>query len=103
MRYANKQPPTKEQVAQAALFELNKEYTFALGRVTSSIREAYALVRRAEMTPGVDVQMLSEWFNQYSRELETFHALRKEGTDEVDDAGPIEAGEIIEADWSDVP
>jgi hypothetical protein len=101
MRYANQQPPTKEQEAKAGLFALAAPYTFALAEVNAAVRKAYALVKEAEQVPGADVLMLNGWFNQFSPEMETFAELHQAWTDEVDEARPIEVGKIIEAD--DVP
>jgi hypothetical protein len=96
LRY--QQPPTKEQLAKAALFELNKDYTYALAEVTASIRKAHGLVVKAERFEGVDVQMLQEWLIQFDREMRNFDELKQAWLDEVDNAGPIK-------DWriSDLP
>jgi hypothetical protein len=101
LRY--QQPPTKEQRAVAGLFALAAPYTLALAEVNAAVRKAFALVKEAEKTPGADVLMLNGWFNQFSPEMETFAELHKAWTDEVDEAHPIEAGKILEADGSDVP
>jgi hypothetical protein len=94
MRYANQQPPTKEQTAKAELLKLARPYTFALAKVNASVREAYALVKEAEKVPGADVLMLNGWFNQFSPEMTTFAELHQAWTDEVDEAHPIEVGKI---------
>jgi hypothetical protein len=98
MRYANQEPPTKEQTALAALFELALPYTYALTDIKTGIRKAYALARQAETIPGADVQMLSEWFGQFSDEMRTFAELTQTWTDEVDMAHPIaNVGAVAEA------
>jgi hypothetical protein len=97
LRDSNRPPPTKEQIAQAALFELNRDYTIALAEVNAAVRKAHALVVEAEKIPGVDALMLNGWFNQYSPEMSTFAELHQAWTDEVDEAAPIEVGKIKEA------
>jgi hypothetical protein len=96
LRY--QQPPTKEQIAQAVLTEMTPEYSIAIAKVNGAIREAYALVVKAEKIEGIDAQRLSEWLNQFSPDMQTFHDLTTTWTDEVDNAGPVK-------DWriSDLP
>jgi hypothetical protein len=99
LRY--QQPPTKEQTALAGLAKLAVPYTYAIAEINAAIRTAYAIAQQAEATIGADVQMLSEWFGQYSREMGIFAELREAWTDEVDNAKPIDVGSIKEA--GDVP
>jgi len=82
------QPPTKEQVAQAALQKMTEEYTYALAKVNSSIRDAISLVAKAEKIENVNVQQLNEWLNQFEVEMKTFHGLKDCWLDAVDNAGP---------------
>jgi hypothetical protein len=90
-------PPTKEQTALAGLQKLNEPYSYALAKINAGIREARALVSQAEKTPGVDVQMLSEWLNAFDLEMRTFDTQKENWLYEVDNAGPIDAGRIVEA------
>ena len=95
MRYANQQPPTKEQTALAALMKMNQSYGNALARILNGMHEAYAIVWEAEKTPGTDVQMLSEWLGQFDVEMQGFHTLMQGWLAEVDNAHPIKVGEIV--------
>jgi hypothetical protein len=94
LRY--QQPPTKQQLALAALQKLNEPYTFALARINGAIREAYNLVREAEKTPGVDALQLNEWLNQFDIEMQAFNTARESWTNEIDNASPIEVGKILD-------
>jgi hypothetical protein len=96
LRY--QEPPTREQIARAALDDLTRDYTVALGEVNSSLRRAHALLVTAEKIEGVNVQQLSEWLNQFDMEMRAFTDLHQAWTDEIDNAGPIK-------DWriSDLP
>jgi hypothetical protein len=96
LRY--QQPPTKEQLALAALNGLTRDYTIALGEVNSALRKVYALVTEAERIENVNVQQLSDWLKMFDGEDRTFTELRKAWENEVENAGPI-------ADWrlSDLP
>jgi hypothetical protein len=96
LRY--QQPPTKEQLALAALNGLTRDYTIALGEVNSALRKVYALVTEAERIENVNVQQLSDWLKMFDGEERTFTELREAWENEVENAGPI-------ADWrlSDLP
>jgi hypothetical protein len=94
LRY--QQPPTKQQLALAALRKMNEPYTFALARINGAIREAYNLVREAEKTPGVDALQLNEWLNQFDIEMQAFNTARESWTNEIDNASPIEVGKILD-------
>jgi hypothetical protein len=98
MRVSGQEPPTKERIAGDMLNKMNPEYTIAIAKVNGAIREAYALVVKAEKIEGVNVQQLSEWLLRFSPDIQTFHDLCQTWTDETDNAGPI-------ADWriSDLP
>jgi hypothetical protein len=98
MRLAGQEPPTKEQIAQTALTGMTGEYSIAIAQVNGAIREAYALVAKAEKIEGVNVQQLSEWLGQFSPDIQTFHDVTRTWMDEIDNAGPIK-------DWriSDLP
>jgi hypothetical protein len=98
MRLSGQEPPTKEQIAQAALVKMTPAYSVAIAQVNGAIREAYALVVEAEKIEGIDAQRLSEWLNQFSPDMRTFSDLTGTWTDEIDNAGPIK-------DWriSDLP
>jgi hypothetical protein len=98
MRLSGQEPPTKEQIAQIALVKMTPEYSIAIARVNGAIREAHALVAEAEKIEGIDAQRLSEWLNQFSPDMQTFHDLAGTWTDEIDNAAPIK-------DWriSDLP
>jgi hypothetical protein len=98
MRLSGQEPPTKEQIAHTALVKMTPEYSIAIARVNGAIREAHALVAEAEKIEGIDAQRLSEWLNQFSPDMQTFHDLAGTWTDEIDNAAPIK-------DWriSDLP
>ncbi|MDR2941795.1 MAG: DUF3102 domain-containing protein [Treponema sp.] len=96
----HQQPPTKEQIAQAALQKFNEPYTFVLARINGGIREAYNIVREAEKIPGVNALQLNEWLNQFDIEMQAFDNAKQGWLDEVDNASPIEVGKI--RDVSDV-
>jgi hypothetical protein len=98
MRLAGQEPPTKEHIAQTELTGMTAGYSVAIARVNGAIREAYALVAQAEKIEGVNVQQLSEWLGQFSKDILTFHDITKTWMDEIDNAGPIK-------DWriSDLP
>jgi hypothetical protein len=96
LRY--QQPPTREQIAKAALDGMNRDYTVALGEVNGALRNAYALVVKAEKTKGVNVQQLNDWLNQFDREMSAFAELSKAWTDEIEEAGPMAGWRI-----SDLP
>jgi hypothetical protein len=98
MRVSGQEPPTRERIAGDMLNKMTPEYTIAVSRVNGAIREAYALVVKAEKIEGVNVQQLSEWLIQFSPDIQTFHDLHQTWTNEIDNAGPI-------ADWriSDLP
>jgi hypothetical protein len=98
MRLSGQEPPTKEQIAQTALTGMTPEYSIAIAKVNGAIREAYALVVKAEKIGGVNVQQLSEWLGQFSPDMQTFHDLVQTWTDEADNAAPIADGRI-----SDLP
>jgi hypothetical protein len=90
-----RQPPTKAQVAQAALEALSGNYTIVLfGEIKASIHKAYNIVREAEKTPGVNVQQLNEWLGQFSNAMKDIEDARQIWLDEVDNASPIEVGKI---------
>jgi hypothetical protein len=93
-----RQPPTKEQIAGDTLVKMTPDYSIAIAKVNGAVREAYALVVKAEKIEGVDAQRLSEWLNQFSPDMQTFHDLTGTWTDEIDNAGPVK-------DWriSDLP
>jgi len=80
--------PTKEQVAARILEDMAGAYTFALARVNKEIRDAMAIVAKAERIEGVSVQQLSEWLGQFDGDMRTFHELRESWTNEVDNAAP---------------
>jgi len=84
----NRLPPTKEQVAQAALYGLNKEYTIALAEVNSSIRNVLSLIAKAEKIEDVNVQQLNDWMGQFDMEMNTFRGLSECWTDVLDNLGP---------------
>jgi len=92
------QPPTKEQAAQAALQKMNEEYTIALAKVNSSIRDAISLIAKAEKIENVNAQQLNEWLNQFEVEMKTFDGLCNCWINNVENAGP-------QKDWriSDLP
>jgi hypothetical protein len=96
LRY--QQPPTQEQIAQAALQKLNEEYTYTLAKINSNLREAYATVVKAEKIENVNVQQLSDWLGQFDIEMNAFRELNEAWTNEIDNAGPMQ-------DWriSDLP
>jgi hypothetical protein len=96
LRY--RQPLTKEQIAKAALDALTRDYTVALGEVNSSLRNALALLVKAEKIEDVKVQQLSDWLNQFDIEMTAFTDLCQTWTNEIDNAGPVK-------DWriSDLP
>jgi hypothetical protein len=96
LRY--QQPPTKEQIAKAALDGMIEDYTYALAEVNSALRKAYALLTDAERIENVNVQQLSDWLRIFDGEIETFGELREAWENEIENAGPI-------ADWrlSDLP
>jgi hypothetical protein len=85
----NRQPPTPEQIAQAELQKFTEQYTFALGKVNSSLREAFALVAKAEQIKGVNVQQLTDWLRQFDREMNTFSELSEGWIAEIDNVGPM--------------
>jgi hypothetical protein len=93
LRY--QQPPTKEQTALAAIMKLSEGYGYALAKINTAIREAHGIVAEAEKTPGAEYLMLNGWLNQFSGEMETFHALKDAWLDEVDNAAPIEVGKVM--------
>jgi len=82
------QPPTKEQIAQAALQKLTEEYTFILAKVNSSLREALSMLGKAERIEGVNVQQLNDWLGQFDIEMNTFRSLSGTWSDAIDNAGP---------------
>jgi hypothetical protein len=94
----HQQPPAKEQLAKAALDDLTKEYTCTLAEVNGALRKAHTLLVKAEKIEGVNVQQLSDWLNQFDREMDTFSTLGETWLEESNNAGPI-------ADWrlSDIP
>ncbi|MDR1250938.1 MAG: hypothetical protein LBK62_02110 [Treponema sp.] len=98
MRLSGQEPPTKEQIAGDTLVKMTPDYSIAIAKVNGAVREAYALVVKAEKIEGVDAQRLSEWLNQFSPDMQTFHDLTGTWTDEIDNAGPVK-------DWriSDLP
>ncbi|MDR0583588.1 MAG: hypothetical protein LBG57_04475 [Treponema sp.] len=98
MRLAGQEPPTKEQIAKAALDGMIANYTYALGGVNSALRKAYALVTEAERIENVNVQQLFEWLAIFDREMQTFHELKDAWINEIDNAGPMEKWRI-----SDLP
>ena len=88
MENEKRQPPTKEQIAQAALQELNKDYTIALAEVNGSIRNALSLIAKAEKIENVNVQQLNDWMGQFDMEMNTFRGLSECWTDVLDNLGP---------------
>jgi hypothetical protein len=98
MRLSGQEPPTKEQIAKAALDGMIKDYTCALGEVNSSLRKAYLLLTNAERIENVNVQQLSDWLGIFDGEIRTFNELREAWENEIENAGPL-------ADWriSDLP
>jgi len=96
------EPPTREQVAGAALDAMTRDYTLALAEVNGSIRRALALVVRAERIEGVDAQQLSEWLNLFEIEMGAFGDLCRSWTDEVENAGPIADWRVSDLDGIDL-
>jgi hypothetical protein len=98
MQLSGREQPTKEQIAKAALDDLNRDYTVALGEVNSSLRNALALLTKAERIEDVNVQQLSDWLNQFDIEMTAFRELSQTWADEIENAGPVK-------DWrlSDLP
>ena len=97
LRY--QQPPTPEQIAQAALQKLTLKFTGTLAYINTYLREAYATVVEAEKIENVNVQQLSDWLGQfYDNEIKTFRELSEAWLNEIDNAGPMR-------DWriSDLP
>ena len=95
----NRLPPTKEQIAQAALQELTLKFTGTLAHINTYLREACATVVKAEKIENVNVQQLSDWLGQfYDNEIKTFRELSEAWLNEIDNAGPMQ-------DWriSDLP
>ena len=65
------------------------EYTLALAKISSGIREAMPIPAGAERIQGIGVQELNERLNQFSPGMQTFHDLVQTWMDETDNAGPI--------------
>jgi hypothetical protein len=97
MEASYRQPPTKEQIAHAALQKLSASYILALTGINGKIREAYSIVCEAEKTPGVNVQQLNEWLGLFNNEMRIFDEVKQSWLDEVDNVTPIEVGKIREA------
>jgi seryl-tRNA synthetase len=82
----------EEEAAKRAQTELQKltvDYTFALGKVNSSLREAFALVAKAEKIEGVNVQQLNDWIRQFDMEMDNFNTLKDGWTAEIENVGPM--------------
>jgi hypothetical protein len=96
LRY--QEPPTKEQIAGAALGGMTRDYTYALAEVNNALRKVYSLLTKAEKIENVNVQQLSDWLGIFDGEMRTFGELREAWENEIENAGPI-------ADWrfSDLP
>jgi hypothetical protein len=97
MRVSNTEPPTKEQIALAALQNFSASYTLTLSGINGGMRKAYSIVREAEKTPGVNVQQLNEWLSLFNEEMRIFDEVKQGWLDEVDNVTPIEVGKIREA------
>jgi hypothetical protein len=81
---------------------MNEAYTFACAGVNSGISEALAILRDAEQVEGANVQMLSEWLNQFDIEMQRFNEIAQQWKDEIDNAGPVKPFSVkVEA--ADVP
>ena len=61
MELAGRQPPTKEQLAQAKLDELKKELFRQVGGTIHELQQLIALVERAQQIDGVTVEQLDAW------------------------------------------
>jgi hypothetical protein len=98
LRLAGQEPPTKEQIAAVELRHLIRDYSIAIAKVTAGIDEARQIINQAERIEGVNVQMLSEWLNEFDPDMQHYTALHETWRDEIDNAGPIK-------DWriSDLP
>jgi len=83
------QPPTKEQIAQAALQKLTLKYTGTLAYINTYLREAYATIVEAEKIENVNVQQLSDWLGQFDIEMNAFRESCEAWTNEIDNAGPM--------------
>ena len=59
LRY--RQPPTKEDIAQAKLDELKKELFRQVGGTIHELQQLIALVERAQQVDGVTVEQLDAW------------------------------------------
>ena len=61
MELAGRQPPTKEDLAQAKLDELKKDLFRQVGGTIHELQQLIALVERAQQIDGVTVEQLDAW------------------------------------------
>lgn len=61
MELAGRQPPTKEDIAQAKLDELKKDLFRQVGGTIHELQQLIALVERAQQIDGVTVEQLDAW------------------------------------------
>ena len=61
MELAGRQPPTKEDIAQAKLDELKKDLFRQVGGTLHELQQLIALVERAQQIDGVTVEQLDAW------------------------------------------
>jgi hypothetical protein len=80
LRY--QEPPTKEQLAEIKLQNLNKDFFEALMCLAGNIRQALNILARAEHIENVTYPLLREWINRHADSLEAINA----GFTELQDA-----------------
>jgi hypothetical protein len=75
-------PPTKEQLAEIELQNLNKDFFEALMCLAGDIRKVLNILARAERIENVTYPLLREWINRYADSCEAINA----GFTELQDA-----------------
>jgi gas vesicle protein len=80
---------TPPQKAERQLRALTGEYSIALSKIAGGFREAMSILDEGEKIPGIGVQELNAWLNEFVPDSVTIHDLLDQWQAGFENPGPI--------------